>query len=124
MQINMKKNRYIISEPIKITLYKSASDLLKYLSKDVQKEVYQYINNSAYYVVDNFYNHKHGILFEFSMPIKDKLEYGYVAFWDRENKENHVVIISHGFARVGDKIPEYKYKMFEDLKQNYFKTLE
>lgn len=120
----MKKGEYIISEPIKIILYKSASDLLTYLSIDTQIDIYEYIRDSVKYIQDNFNNHGHGILFEFSVPIADNLNYTYIAFWDREVPEHNVVIISHGFGRIEDEIPEYKYEMFEELKQEYFKTLK
>jgi hypothetical protein len=109
----------IIEFPVKIKLLKSASDLMKYLSKDTQNEVIEKIRDSSTFIKKNLYTIPEKFLFEYSTPI-DSIYYGYVAFWDRSKDVNFVVIASHGFFRNGDKIPEEKKEMIFNFMIDYF----
>jgi hypothetical protein len=118
----MKRNpKFIVEEPIKLTLLKSASDFIRYLNKDTQKLVYENIHKSGKYIYDHFYDYPHRIIFNYETSIDVGLEYNYVAFWDRREYKNFIVIASHGFSRTGDKIPEYKIEMINMLMNEYFK---
>jgi hypothetical protein len=116
-----KTSRYIVEFPIRIKLLKSASDLLKYLSKDTQIEVIESINQSSFYIFENLLDLPEKELFEYSTPLDD-IMYGYVAFWDRKLNNECVIIASHGFHGIEDEIPVYKRKMITELMNNYFAT--
>lgn len=110
-----------LDTPIQIKFLESASDFIEYLSDDSKNTINECINNSLIYIRNNFKDHPHGVLFEYKTPIEDGLEYSYFAFWDRRLNKDIVVIASHGFGKIGDKIPNHKIEMINNLKDNYLK---
>ena len=119
------KIKFLVEEPIKITLLWVATDLIKYLSIDTQELVYEKTIESANYIIEHFYNFPHGKFFEYNTPIGGELEYGYVAFWDRRENNDFVVITSFSFHRACDrKIPDDKIEMINGFIVDYFKITE
>jgi len=115
--------KFIVEEPIKITLYEVATDLISYLSKDTQALVYLCICNSADYIFEHFNNFPQGIFFEYSIPIHGGIVFGYAAFWDRRENKNFVVVTTFSFHRPCDrKIPDEKIKMINGFIDDYFQN--
>lgn len=49
-----------------------------------------------------------------------KTYYRLFAFWDKTNKENTVVISTHGLIKKTDRIPKREIEKAERLRQKYF----
>jgi phage-related protein len=48
------------------------------------------------------------------------LHYRLLAFWDKTNKSNTLVISTHGFIKKRDKVPESEIQKAIQLKNKYF----
>jgi len=51
----------------------------------------------------------------------NKTYYRILAFWDKENKEETLVLATHGIIKKIDKIPEKDIKKAKKIRENYFK---
>ena len=48
------------------------------------------------------------------------LQYRLLAFWDKRNKKNTLVVCSHGIIKKTDKVPSKEIMKAEKLRENYF----
>jgi phage-related protein len=53
-----------------------------------------------------------------------RLQYRLLAFWDKTNSENSLVISTHGFIKKSNKIPEKEIHKANELMNKYFKGKE
>ena len=49
-----------------------------------------------------------------------KLQYRLIAFWDKRNGKNTLVICTHGFIKKTDKVPSKELQKARDLMVQYF----
>ncbi|MEN9949169.1 MAG: hypothetical protein RL106_1992 [Bacteroidota bacterium] len=49
------------------------------------------------------------------------LQYRILAFWDKENNEETLVVSTHGFIKKRSKIPDQEIKKALDIRSRYFK---
>lgn len=59
-------------------------------------------------------------LWEFRAESK-KLQYRLIAFWDKRNGKNTLVICTHGFIKKADKVPIKELTKARELMHTYFK---
>lgn len=50
----------------------------------------------------------------------NKKQYRLLAFWDKEDKNETLVISTHGFVKKTSKIPKAQIKKAEELRKDYF----
>ncbi len=48
------------------------------------------------------------------------LQFRLLAFWDKSNNKETLVIATHGFIKKTDKVPASEIKRADDLKKKYF----
>jgi len=61
-----------------------------------------------------------GEIWEFRTRYLDK-QYRLLAFWDKRDNENMLVIGTHGFIKKDSKVPKKEIKKAEKIRENYFK---
>ena len=49
-----------------------------------------------------------------------KKQYRLLAFWDKEDKNETLVISTHGFVKKTSKVPKAQIKKAEELRKDYF----
>ena len=52
------------------------------------------------------------------------LQYRVLAFWDKEDSENTLVIATHGFIKKRSKVPENEIQKAKHLRTKYFENKE
>jgi phage-related protein len=62
-----------------------------------------------------------GEIWEFR-TLYNKTYYRLFAFWDKSDKEETLVISTHGIIKKTDKVPEKEIEKAELLRQKYFKS--
>lgn len=50
----------------------------------------------------------------------NKKQYRLLAFWDKEDKNETLVISTHGFVKKTSKVPKAQIKKAEELRKDYF----
>jgi phage-related protein len=50
------------------------------------------------------------------------LQYRLLAFWDKTNNENTLVISTHGFIKKRNKVPDNEIQRAKQLRTKYFET--
>jgi phage-related protein len=61
-----------------------------------------------------------GEIWEFR-TLYNKTYYRIFAFWDKENKEETLVLATHGIIKKTDKIPKNEIEKAKQIRENYFK---
>ena len=61
-----------------------------------------------------------GEIWEFRVRYSGK-QYRLLAFWDKRDKENTLVIAGHGFIKKDKKVPKQELERAEKIRENYFK---
>ncbi len=51
-----------------------------------------------------------------------RLQIRFLAFWDKSDNKNTLVIATHGFIKKVDKVPQNEISRAERLRDNYFKN--
>ena len=52
------------------------------------------------------------------------LQYRLLAFWDKSNSENTLVVSTHGFVKKRSNVPDYEIQKAKQLKTKYFEGKE
>jgi hypothetical protein len=52
------------------------------------------------------------------------LQYRLLAFWDKTNKQNTLVIATHGFIKKQSKVPDGEIQKTKALREKYFEEAE
>lgn len=60
-------------------------------------------------------------IWEFRTEYK-KLQHRLLAFWDKRNNRNTLVICTHGFIKKTDKVPKNEIERARELMKLYFET--
>ncbi|KFF09248.1 type II toxin-antitoxin system RelE/ParE family toxin [Chryseobacterium luteum] len=61
-----------------------------------------------------------GEIWEFRVRYSGK-QYRLLAFWDKRDKENTLVVAGHGFIKKDKKAPKKEIERAEKIRENYFK---
>lgn len=48
------------------------------------------------------------------------LQYRLLAFWDKTNAQNTLVVSTHGFVKKQSKVPDKEFDMAESIRKKYF----
>lgn len=60
-------------------------------------------------------------IWEFRTKYKN-LQHRLLAFWDKRNNKNTLVICTHGFIKKTDKVPKQEIEKARNLMKQYFET--
>lgn len=52
------------------------------------------------------------------------IKYRVLAFWDKEDSENTLVVATHGFIKKRSKVPEPEIQKAKHLRMKYFENKE
>ncbi len=69
----------------------------------------------------NLFEHLHGEIWEFR-TLFNKQYIRLFAFWDKEEKENILVVGTHGIYKTTAKVPKADIKKADRLRKEYFKS--
>ena len=102
---------------------KFLEDAIEFLSKVDPKAARKIIYNidKASYIQDPELMKKlSGDIWEFRTRFSNK-QYRMLAFWDKRDSRNTLVICSHGFVKKTSKVPEKEINQAENIKNIYFR---
>ena len=98
-------------------------DAIEFLSnvdpKAARKIIYN-IDKASYIQDPELLKQLSGDIWEFRTRYSNK-QYRMLAFWDKRDSRNTLVICSHGFAKKTSKVPEKEIKQAENIRNDYFK---
>ncbi len=96
-----------------------AIDFLNEVDPKARKKIVYNIDRSSYIQDPKRFKKVSTDFWEFRILFKS-LQYRFLAFWDKDNKEYTIVIISHGFVKKTSKIPRSELLRARGIRNDYF----
>ena len=97
-------------------------EAIQFLSKLDEKErgkIIYNIDKASYTNDPKLFKKLNDLIWEFRTLYKKK-QYRLLAFWDKENKKETLVVTTHGFVKKTSKVPKEQIKKAEELRKEYF----
>ncbi len=109
-----------MQKKFEVEFLEDAFDFLKEIDKDASKKIIYNIEKSKL-VTDAklFKKLKNTEIWEFRTLYK-KVQYRTLAFWDKTDKKEVLVVCTHGFIKKSQKTPPKEIKRAEKLMEAYF----
>ena len=107
----------------KIVYSTVADDFLNELDPKVKDKILYNIAKSKYVIDTELFKKLENTddIWEFR-TLYEKIQYRLLAFWDRTDKTNTLVIATHGFIKKTKKIPAKEIAKAEDIRKIYFNS--
>ncbi|MEI6411871.1 MAG: type II toxin-antitoxin system RelE/ParE family toxin [Bacteroidota bacterium] len=84
-----------------------------------KKKILQNIEKAQILNDTKFFKKLEGEIWEFRVRFSGK-QYRLLAFWDKRDKTNTLVIATHGFVKKRDAVPKKEIEKAESLRIQYF----
>lgn len=98
-----------------------AREFLSSMDKKTRKKVMYNIWKSKTIIDKELFKHLDGNIYEFRTLINKKC-IRLFAFWDKENKENTLVVGTHGIYKTTSKVPKSDINKAERARVKYFES--
>jgi len=107
----------------KIVYSTVADDFLNELDPKVKDKILYNIAKSKYVIDTELFKKLENTddIWEFR-TLYEKIQYRLLAFWDRTDKTNTLVIATHGFIKKTQKTPGKEIAKAEDIRKIYFNS--
>jgi phage-related protein len=102
-----------------VILSDQAIDFLNDIDTKARKKILYNIDRSCYVQDPRRFKKISTEFWEFRILFKS-LQYRLLAFWDKESKENTIVIVSHGFVKKTSKIPKDELLRARGIRTDYY----
>lgn len=114
-----------MNEKFKVIFLKDARDFLLTLDEKSRDKIIFNIDKAKRVNDKELFKKLNGEIWEFR-TLYNKTYYRIIAFWDKENSEETLVLATHGIIKKTDKIPEKELNKAENIRQQYleFKQLK
>ena len=103
-----------------ILFLEEAFDFLKNLDKKHYEKIIYNIRKAQNYNDPKLFKKLNDEIWEFR-TLYQGFQYRLLAFWDKTNSENTLVISSNGFLKKQSKVPNNEIVKAEKLRKQYFK---
>ena len=102
-----------------VSFLKEAREFLHTLDEKDRDKIIFNIDKSKLKNDKELFKKLKGEIWEFR-TLFNKTYYRIFAFWDMENKEETLVLTTHGIVKKTDKIPEKEIEKAENIRKQYF----
>ncbi|MCB0604862.1 MAG: type II toxin-antitoxin system RelE/ParE family toxin [Ignavibacteriae bacterium] len=110
-----------MGQKFEIVFLDDAFEFLKELDKKDYKKILYNITKSQRENDPNLFKKLVDEIWEFRTKFQGK-QYRLLAFWDKTESKNTLVISTHGFIKKQSKVPNKEIKKAEGIRQQYFKN--
>lgn len=104
----------------KVKFLENVKDFLDNLDDKTREKIYYNIWKSSQNNDNELFKKLQDEIWEFR-TLYNKTHYRLFAFWDKEDKENTIIISTHGIIKKNDKTPKGEIEKAENLRTKYFK---
>ena len=102
-----------------VVLLEEVWELFDTLDEKTKDKIIYNIDKSRYSSDPNLFKKLKGEIWEFRTIFKRK-KYRILAFWDKTNKAETLVIATHGIVKKTDKMPSSEIEKAKDIMKLYF----
>jgi len=103
----------------RVEFLEEAKDFLDVLDDKAKEEILYNIWKARFVSDNELFKKLQGEIWEFRTKF-NKTYYRLFAFWDKTDKENTIVISTHGLIKKTDKTPKAEIEKAESLRIKYF----
>ena len=96
----------------------SADEFIRTLDKNTQKKLFQNIRLAEQVNNPKFFKKLNKVIWEFRVRYSNK-QIRLLAFWDKRNKEDTLVIATNGFIKKTQKTPKKEISKAEQVMNQY-----
>jgi phage-related protein len=111
----------MIKDKFEIEFLDEAREFLRQLRKKPVTRLIFNIDKSKKYNDPKVFKKLDSEIWEFRTKYKN-LQHRLLAFWDKRNNKNTLVICTHGFIKKTDKVPKQEIEKARNLMKQYFET--
>jgi phage-related protein len=111
----------MISDRFEIELLEDAREFLFRIDEKARLKILFNIDKSKKFNDPKVFKKLDNDIWEFRTEYK-KLQHRLLAFWDKRNYKNTLVICTHGFIKKTDKVPKDEIEKAKKLMKLYFET--
>jgi len=97
-----------------------ALEFLDEVEPDAAKKIIYNIDKASYTLDPELLKKLSGEIWEFRTRFRNK-QYRLLAFWDKSDSRNTLVICSHGFIKKSQKVPDKEIRKAQEIRNEYFK---
>jgi len=111
----------MISDRFEIELLEEAKEFLYSIEPKARYKLLFNIDKSKKLNDPKVFKKLEGEIWEFRLEHK-KLQHRLLAFWDKRNNKNTLVVCTHGFIKKTDKVPKSEIDKAKKIMRVYFET--
>lgn len=104
-----------------VELLDEAFEFLKKLDLKARKKVLQNLNRAKFHTDPSLFKKLEGEIWEFRTRFAGN-QYRLLAFWDKTNNSNTIVLATHGIVKKTSKVDKKEIEKAERIRQEYFKN--
>lgn len=109
-------------EKFKIVFSGEADDFLSRLPLKIKEKIIYNISKSKFFIDPQLFKKLDDTdIWEFR-TLYNKIQYRLLAFWDKTNATNTLVIATHGFVKKTQKTPQKEIAKAEEIRKAYFNS--
>ncbi len=97
-----------------------AIDFMESLDEKTREKIYYNMRKSQLVNDSELFKKLNQLIWEFRTKYNKKI-YRLLSFWDKTDKEETLVIATHGFLKKTNKTPKIEIKKAEEIRKEYFK---
>ena len=111
----------MISDRFEIEFLEDAREFLLSIDNKAKYKILFNIDKSKKFNDPKVFKKLDNDIWEFRAEYK-KMQHRLLAFWDKRNNKNTLVICTHGFIKKTDKVPKGEIEKARQLMKMYFET--
>ena len=113
--------RNLMIQRFEVVLLEGAFEFLKKLNLKPRKKILQNMHRAKYNTDPKLLKKPEGEIWEFRTLFAG-IQYRLLAFWDKTNKMETIVFVTHGVIKKTSKINKKEIEKAEHIRQDYFKS--
>ena len=102
-----------------VIFLEDAIEFLNELEEKAREKIIYNIDKSCYFNDPKLFKKLTDLIWEFR-TLYQKKQYRLLAFWDKEDKNETLVITTHGFTKKTSKVSKKEIKKAEEIRRKYF----
>jgi len=107
----------------KVEILSEAFEFIKGQEFKTRKKIFQNLNRAQYSLDPAIFKKLNDEIWEFKIRFASK-QYRLLAFWDKRDNIETLVIATHGFIKKTHKTPTKELKKAEKIREKYYKRKE
>ena len=102
-----------------VIFLEEAIEFLDKLDEKARDKIIYNIDKSCYFHDPKLFKKLTELIWEFR-TLYEKKQYRLLAFWDKEDKNETLVVTTHGFVKKTSKVSKKEIKKAEEIRKKYF----